>query len=217
MNNTLAALRERKVVAIVRGIPRSSVVDLARALLAGGVSCIEVTYDQSSPSPDETLGSIADLAQTLAGEMLVGAGTVMSPEQVREAAKAGAQYIISPNADAEVIGETKRLGLVSMPGALTPTEIAAAAKAGADMVKVFPVSQLGPDYIKAVRGPLSHIPLVAVGGVNAANLASFLKAGAVGAGVGGNLVSKSLVAAGKFGEITAAAREYAEALREAEA
>lgn len=216
MTDILCALRKRKLVAIVRGINGDDIIALARALAAGGISAIEVTYDQRSANPDATLRSISMLNEQFGAEMLVGAGTVMSVEQVNLAMNAGAKYIISPNVDVDVIKETKRLGLVSMPGALTPTEVATAHKAGADMVKLFPVSTLGPAYIKAVCAPLAHIPLVAVGGVNPKNLGEFLKAGAVGAGIGGNLVSADLVKAGRFAEITALAKEFTDALRAAE-
>ena len=212
VSDIVAELRARKLVAIVRGISGADIIELAQALVKGGISCIEVTYNQSG-NPDDTLESISLLSSKMGGEMLVGAGTVMSVEQVGKARDAGAGYIISPNVDTAVIAETKRLGLCSMPGALTPTEIATARAAGADMVKLCPVAQLGPAYIKAVRAPLSHIPLIAVGGVSPKNIGEFFKAGVVGAGVGGNLVSKELVREKRFAEITALAREYIDALK----
>ena len=145
--------------------------------------------------------------------MCVGAGTVMTVEQVRQAAEAGAEYMISPNVDEAVIGETKRLGKVSIPGAMTPTEAAFAHKCGADIVKLFPAGLLGAAYIKAVKAPLKHIPVTAVGNVTVENCAEFIRAGAVGVGVGGSLVSATLVDEGKFDEITATARAYVAALR----
>ena len=145
--------------------------------------------------------------------MCVGAGTVMTVEQVRQAAEAGAEYMISPNVDEEVIRETKRLGKVSIPGAMTPTEAAFAYKCGADIVKLFPAGLLGAAYIKAVKAPLKHIPVTAVGNVNVDNCAEFIKAGAVGVGVGGSLVSAKLVDEGRFDEITATAQAYVAALR----
>ena len=145
--------------------------------------------------------------------MCVGAGTVMTVEQVRQAAEAGAEYMISPNVDEEVTRETKRLGKVSIPGAMTPTEAAFAYKCGADIVKLFPAGLLGAAYIKAVKAPLKHIPVTAVGNVNVDNCAEFIKAGAVGVGVGGSLVSAKLVDEGRFDEITATAQAYVAALR----
>ena len=202
-----------KIVAIVRGIPSTQIVGLASALEKGGVNCIEVTFDQSSEEKaKDTLASIRAIKEALGDRMCVGAGTVMSPEQVRQAVEAGAEYMISPNVDEEVIRETKRLDKVSIPGAMTPTEAAFAYKCGADIVKMFPAGILGAGYIKAVKAPLKHIPLTAVGNVNVDNCAEFIKAGAVGVGVGGSLVSAKLVAEGRFDEITATARAYVDAL-----
>lgn len=202
-----------KIVAIVRGIDSGKIADLARALAAGGITCIEVTFDQSAPEKAQnTLDAIANIKKALGDQVCVGAGTVMTAEQVRLAAEAGAEYMISPNTDPEVIAETKRLDKVSIPGAMTPTEVAYAYKCGADIVKMFPAGILGPGYIKAVKAPLKHIPVTAVGGVNAQNCAEFFKAGASGVGVGGNLVSPELVNAGRFDEITAMAQAYTDAL-----
>lgn len=203
-----------KIVAIVRGIPSTQIVGLASALEKGGVNCIEVTFDQSSEEKaKDTLASIRAIKEALGDKVCVGAGTVMTPEQVRLAVEAGAEYMISPNVDEEVIRETKRLDKVSIPGAMTPTEAAFAYKCGADIVKMFPAGILGAGYIKAVKAPLKHIPLTAVGNVNVDNCAEFIKAGAVGVGVGGSLVSAKLVAEGKFDEITATAKAYVEALK----
>lgn len=202
-----------KIVAIVRGIPSTQIVGLATALEKGGVTCIEVTFDQSSEEKaKDTLASIRAIKAALGDRVCVGAGTVMTADQVRQAVEAGAEYMISPNVDEEVIRETKRLDKVSIPGAMTPTEAAFAYKCGADIVKMFPAGILGANYIKAVKAPLKHIPLTAVGNVNVDNCAEFIKAGAVGVGVGGSLVSAKLVAEGKFDEITATAKAYVAAL-----
>ena len=205
---------EGKIVAIVRGIPSTKIVSLAEAMEKGGVNCIEVTFDQSSEEKArDTLASIRAIKEALGDKVCVGAGTVMTVEQVRQAVEAGAEYMISPNVDEEVIRETKRLGKVSIPGAMTPTEAAFAYKCGADIVKLFPAGVLGAAYIKAVKAPLKHIPVTAVGNVNVDNCAEFIKAGAVGVGVGGSLVSAKVVEEGKFDEITATARAYVAALR----
>lgn len=203
-----------RVIAIVRGIRQENIVDLAEAMEKGGINCVEVTFDQSSEEGKQnTLAAIRRLSGSMGDRICIGAGTVMSAEQVRQAVEAGAEYIISPDTNKEVIEETKRLGKVSIPGAFTPTEVAQAYSFGADVVKIFPAGILGADYIKAVKAPLKHIPLTAVGGVSPQNCRSFLEAGAVGVGVGGNLVSKKLVEEGRFDEITAVAREYAEAVK----
>lgn len=210
----LNTILEKKIIAIVRGIPTDSIVELGEAMYRGGVCCIEVTFDQTSDeTKKETLRSISLLSERLGDRCCIGAGTVMTPEQVRLAADAGAKYIISPNTDPLVIAETKKLGLISIPGAMTPTEAAYAYSVGADIVKLFPAGILGPAYIKALRAPLKHIPFTAVGGINAANCVEFFKAGCVGIGVGGNLVSAKLVAESRFDEITKTALEYTEAIK----
>lgn len=211
---TMQRILDGKIVAIVRGVSSDKIAGLAQALADGGITCIEVTFDQSSPEKaQQTLDAIASIRKTLGDKVCVGAGTVMTEEQVRLAAQAGAEYMISPNVDARVIRATKALGKISIPGAMTPTEVAYAYECGADIVKMFPAGVLGAGYIKAVKAPLKHIPVVAVGGVNAGNCAEFIKAGAVGVGVGGNLVSPAFVNEGRFDEITAMAQEYTDALK----
>lgn len=201
-------IKEEKLIAILRGIPSGQIADLAEALYRGGIRLIEVTFDQKAADSSETVKGISVIAEQMKGRVEVGAGTVLSPEQVREAAAAGARYIISPDSNREVIEETKRLGLVSMPGALTPSEIASAYRWGADFVKVFPCSNLGPGYIKAIASPLSHIPLIAVGGINPDNARDFLKAGAVGVGAAGNMVNKEWLKNREFDRITEVARQF---------
>ena len=210
----LNKILDGKIIAIVRGIPSDEVVGLAKALLKGGISCIEVTFDQSSKEKaEDTLKAIANIRQALGDQVCVGAGTVMTVEQVEAAAAAGAEYMISPNIKAAVIARTKELDKVSIPGAMTPSEVVDAYEMGADIVKMFPAGVLGPAYIKAVKAPLKHIPVAAVGGVNPGNCADFIRAGAVGVGVGGNLVSPQLVKEGRFDEITAIAQSYTDALK----
>ena len=212
MNNTLEQIKKGKIIAIVRGISSEKIVALAKALNDGGIKCIEVTFDQSSPEGiEETVRSIKLLSE-MDEDICVGAGTVMSTEQVRMAHDAGARYIISPNANAEVIKETKRLEMVSIPGAFTASEAAYAYDCGADIIKIFPGGLLGTAYIKALKAPLSHIPFTAVGNINQNNCAEYIKAGCVGFGVGGSLVSKTLVNEGRFDVITATAKEYIDAL-----
>ena len=138
--------------------------------------------------------------------MFVGAGTVTSPELVEMTAKAGGSFIVSPDTDVMVIKKTRELNLVSMPGAMTPSEIKVAHEAGADFVKLFPIGNLGAGYLKAVKAPLSHIKMTAVGGVNENNAAEFLKAGASGLGVGGNLAKKEWIENGEYGKLTEAAK-----------
>ena len=209
--SVLERIYEEKIIASVRGIPSGKIAALAQALAEGGVSCIEVTFDQTNP--EETLTSLRTIKSELGDRICLGAGTVMTVEQVEQAAQAGAEYMISPNVDEAVIRATKALGKVSIPGAMTPTETAFAYQCGADIVKLFPAGLLGPAYIKAVKAPLKHIPVSAVGNITIENCADFIQAGAVGVGVGGNLVSALLVNEGCFSQITATARAYREKLK----
>jgi len=203
-----------KLVAIIRGIEPNRIVATAEALYRGGIHLVEVTYDQTSDETREaSLGSIRTLAKELEGRVLAGAGTVLTVEQACRAVEAGALYIVSPDTNPEVIRQTRALGALSIPGAFTPTEIAAAHAAGADFVKLFPAGNLGSEYVKAIRAPLSHILLLAVGGVDVDNIPAFLKAGVAGFGIGGNLVDKRLVKEGRFDEIEARAGAFVRAVR----
>lgn len=215
--NILEQILDKRVIAIVRGISCKKIEALAEAMAKGGVTCIEVTFDQSSREGQEnTLAAIKKLTEAYKNSLCVGAGTVINTEQVHQAVEAGAEYIISPDVNKEVIEETKRIGKISIPGALTPTEIVQAYGYGADIVKIFPVGILGADYIKSLKGPLKHIPLMAVGGVSVDNCREFLKAGALGIGVGGNLVSPKLVEESRFDEITKIAEAYMKAVNQKE-
>lgn len=201
-----------QIIAIVRSLEPEATRTLADALFAGGIRLVEVTFAQAKPDTwKDTADSIRSIGERHAGTMLAGAGTVLTLEQLHMAADAGAKYIISPDVNEEIIKETKRLGLVSLPGALTPTEIMTAHRMGADAVKVFPAGNLGAGYIKAIRAPLSHIPLLAVGGVDAHNCADFIAAGCAGVGVGGSLVNKQWIANGEFDRITELAGEFVRA------
>lgn len=213
MNEVMEQVRSDKIIAIVRGLEGEHMLGLAKALYEGGISMIEVTFNQADPTKwMETTDAIRLISDRFAGKMLVGAGTVMTTEQLHLAYEAGAKYIIAPDVNVEVIKETKRLGLVSFPGAMTPSECVTAYNAGADAVKVFPAGQLGPAYIKAIKAPLSHIPMLAVGGITEKNAVDFIKAGCIGLGVGGMLVNGDLVRRGELDKITALAREYVKAV-----
>lgn len=205
-----------KLFAIVRGVGKDRIVETARALYRGGVRLLEVTFDQTSPAGiEETLESLRRLHTALGDQVCLGAGTVLDPEQVRLAARAGARFMVSPDVNPAVIGTTKEQGLVSLPGALTATEVVQARRAGADAVKLFPVGPLGPGYVKALGDPLKGIPLLAVGGVDAGNLARFLAAGAIGVGVGGQLVNAAEANAGRFAALEERARVCVAAVRSA--
>ncbi len=208
MKQIAEIIGESKIIAIVRGVD-SGFSSLAQALYEGGIRAIEVAFDHSRPdSYSKTADAISQIVACMGDQMAVGAGTVTSAALVRLAYQAGAQFIVSPDTNPEVIRQTKTLGLVSMPGALTPTEITQAYLSGADFVKVFPAGVLGPSYIKAVCAPLGHIPLLAVGGVDAHTIAAFINAGCAGVGVGGSLVRKQWVKEGRWAELTALAKQY---------
>ena len=206
---------QRKIVAIVRGLSPEYLVRLGHAFEEGGIGLMEVTYDQKAPETwKDTAAGIEAVEKEFGDRLLVGAGTVITLEQVAMTYNAGGHYLVTPTTQPNIIRAGKALGLGLYPGALTPSEILSAYEAGADAVKVFPVSSLGPGYIKAVRAPLSHIPLMAVGGVNGKNAADYMKAGCVGLGVGGNLVNKEWIKNGEWDKITALAKEFMKAVAE---
>jgi 2-dehydro-3-deoxyphosphogluconate aldolase/(4S)-4-hydroxy-2-oxoglutarate aldolase len=209
MKHVIERIKEHKIIAIVRGVALDDIVAMARALMEGGIRLLEVTFNQSSSTGEQdTAEAIRRLCSAFGGDMIIGAGTVVSERQVTIAVEAGAQYIISPNTDAAVIAKTLELGAVSIPGALTPSEVMYAHNLGAHFVKLFPAGNLGTGYIKAIRAPISHIPLLAVGGVNDKNLMDFFKAGVSGVGVGANIVDNKLIREKRFDELTALARLY---------
>ena len=211
----LEYVKERKIVAIVRGLSPEYLIRLGHAFEEGGIGLMEVTYNQSAPETwKDTANGIEAVEKEFGDRLLVGAGTVITLEQVSMTYNAGGHYLVTPTTQPEIIRAGKALGLGLYPGAFTPSEILAAYEAGADAVKFFPASCLGPGYIKAIRAPLSHIPLMAVGGVNEKNAADFMKAGCVGLGVGGNLVNKEWIRDGEWEKITALAKEFKKAVAE---
>ncbi len=212
---SLEIIQARKIVAIVRGLAPEYLLRLGHALEEGGIGLMEVTYNQRAPETwKDTAAGIEAVEKEFGGRLLAGAGTVISLEQVKMTYNAGGHYLVTPATQPEIIRAGKALGLGLYPGALTPSEILAAYEAGADAVKVFPAGNLGPAYIKAVKAPLSHIPLMAVGGISEKNAADFMKAGCVGLGVGGNLVNKDWIRNGEWAKITALAREFMKAVNE---
>mgnify|MGYP000499154926 FL=1 len=202
-------IEREKIITIVRGIEREKLVFLAEAMYKGGIRLLELTYDATGTVSDEqTAKNIELLAEHFEGKMYIGAGTVITEKQVELTKAAGGSFIISPDTYGAVIEKTRNLEMVSMPGALTPTEIQAAHRYGADYVKLFPVTSLGIDYVKAVKAPLSHIKLLAVGGINENNMSDYLKAGISGFGIGSNIVDKKLVEANDFSRISQLAEKY---------
>ena len=214
----LARIKKEKLVAILRGVPMDRIDGVVGALVRGGVRVLEFTFDHDLP--DYLAANAAKIRHTVekfGDQVLVGCGTAITVEEVEAAHDAGACLVISPNVDMAVIRRTKQLDMVSMPGALTPTEIVAAYEMGADIVKLFPAGELGLGYIKAVRGPLKHIPMSAVGGVKPENVKDFLNAGVCGFGVGGQLVLSKAVKSGDDAAIEARAKEFTDAIAQWEA
>ena len=203
-------ISQHKVIAIIRKVYGEQLLELSKALRAGGVRLMECTFDQQDPDCiNKNQQAISMLCEHHGDTMQIGAGTVLNRQQVDAAKQAGAQYIISPNVNLSVIERTKELGLVSMPGAMTPTEIMAAHDAGADFVKLFPATTLGFHYIKDIMTPISHVKLVATGGVTEENFGQYLSMGFAGAGVSGRLSEKALLAQGNWEEITRRAKTFA--------
>ena len=208
--DTLQWVEQHRIVAIFRGVAGEGADRGAEALIAGGIRVLEVTMNTEG-----ALESLAKWRKTYEGTAAIGAGTVLDLEMAKAAVAAGAQFLISPNLDEEVVRYGVEQGIDVFPGCMTPTEIVRAWKAGARAVKLFPMASLGIKYLKDILAPLDSIPIIVTGGVNLDNIAEFLKAGAYGVGLGSNLVDKKLIAEGRFDELQAIARAYVEAARSA--
>ena len=207
----LNRILEEKIIAIVRLDTTKVFMQVAEALKVGGISIIEFTF--SMPA---ALDMLKEAAAHFGKEVLLGAGTVLDPETARAAILAGAEFIVTPAVNLETIQVCKRYGKPIVAGAMTPSEMLTVWEAGADLVKVFPASNLGgPAYIKAVRAPLPQLRLVPTGGVGADNAAQYLEAGAAAVAVGGSLVDKIAVAKGDWEAITVEAQRLVEVVREA--
>jgi 2-dehydro-3-deoxyphosphogluconate aldolase/(4S)-4-hydroxy-2-oxoglutarate aldolase len=211
----IQAVEKEKIIVIVRGVESEKLIPLAEAMYQGGIRLLEITYSANGKVSDEqTAANIAMLAKHFEGKMFIGAGTVLTEKQVELTYQAGGKFIISPDTCPAVIEKTRALNMVSMPGALTPTEMQIAHRSGADFVKMFPVTSLGTDYIKAVKAPLSHLKLLAVGGVDENNMGDYLKAGVCGFGVGSNIIDKKMLAQNDWAGITALAEKYLQVVKE---
>ena len=200
------------IVAIIRAPDGSQLVDVCEALLAGGIECMEVTF--TVPQAHRVLEQVA---ARLGARVLLGAGTVLDTETCRVALLSGAEFIVSPAVNLQVIEMCRRYGKLIMPGALTPTEIVTAWQAGADIVKVFPSDITGPAYLKAIHGPLPQIRLLPTGGVNLETAASFLQAGACALGLGSALVEAKAVANRDLARIESLAQQYVKIVQETRA
>lgn len=199
------------VVAVIRAPAKDVLSEITRALLAGGVVSIEVTMT----TPDAIAGIEMLNKQFGDDDALVGVGTVLKPETARDAIAAGARFVVSPAFDADVVALANREKVVAIPGAFTPTEILRAWNGGADVVKVFPSTALGPGYFKDVLAPLPFLKLTPTGGVDAKNAGAWIKAGAVCVGAGSSLVPKDAMQSRDWSAITANAKAFVEAVKAA--
>jgi 2-dehydro-3-deoxyphosphogluconate aldolase/(4S)-4-hydroxy-2-oxoglutarate aldolase len=204
MNPTLDRLRDVRVVAVIRAPDAAGAIRAVDALVRGGVTGIEITY--STPG---ILDVLAAVAERHGDAVLLGAGTLRTPAQAREAVAAGATFLVSPGLDDDLVGAMLDTGATTMAGALTPTEVMRAEALGVDVVKVFPAALGGPAYVRALRGPFPDTPFMPTGGVSAGNLREWLDAGAIAVGAGGELCSASDIASGGFDAIEAKARSFA--------
>ncbi len=205
-------LKQKGVIAIIRADQGGdALVRTVMALVEGGIHCVEVTM--TTPG---ALDAIAAARKELAGaDVLLGAGSVLDRETARLAIGAGAEYLVCPITDEETIRTGRRYGTPVLPGAFTPTEILRAWELGGDLIKVFPATLGGLDYIKAVSAPMPQIPMVPTGGIDADNVHTFIQAGVAAVGVGSALVSNALIGAGKFDEIRTRAVRFSEAVARA--
>ena len=206
---TFEALRESGVVAVMRGGDPDTLIDTVDALLAGGVTAIEITADTHGASD-----LIAEVNASFP-EAVVGAGTVLDSETARACLLAGAEFVVSPSLHVDVVETANRYGALVAPGIMTPTEAIRGYEAGADLVKVFPASTLGPGHLSSMKGPLGQIPMMPTGGVDLDNVADFVEAGAVCVGAGSSLVDYDAVERGDPESITETAREFRERIEAA--
>ena len=211
MEKIIQEIEKNKIIVIVRGVAKENLIPLAKAMYEGGIRLMECTFDASGKNPwEETAENIRMLSKEFEGNMYVGAGTVINEKQVELTKNAGGKFIISPDTNESVIRKTKELGLVSIPGSITPSEVMTAHRAGADFVKLFPVNVYGPGYIKTLSAPISNVKFLAVNGITSENMKDYLDAGAKGVGVGSGIVNKQMIAEGNFAGITELAKKYVE-------
>ena len=209
----IEVIEREKLIVIVRGVKTEKLIELGEALYDGGVRLMEITFDATGAVSDEmTAEGISLLAKHFAGRMHIGAGTVITEKQVELTWRAGGTFIISPDTNEAVIAKTKELGMISIPGALTPTEAQKAHRAGADFVKLFPAGSLGASYLKAICAPLSHIRFLVVGGIDEKNIPEYRKVGARGFGIGSAIVNAKALEQCDAAQLTALAKKYVDTI-----
>ena len=213
MMNVIGMLNRDRLMVLARGVRKDVLVKGVGAIADAGVTVFESTFDhRREDCVAENADKIVALVKEFGSRMAIGAGTVLTVDEVRAAHDVGATFIVSPDSDPEVIAETKRLGMVSIPGAMTPTEIKRAYALGADIVKLFPADDLGYHYIQNLKGPLPHIPLMATGGVNPKTIPEFLSRGIMAVGTGITIFRPDLVEAEDYEGIKKLAKDHIEAI-----
>lgn len=206
----LEKLVESGVIAVIRRIPEEKIEQVAESLVKGGVTALEITVDS-----DSAFSSIAKLSRQLQGRAIVGAGTVIDSESAAMAIQSGADFIFSPSLHQGVIRTALRHGKISVPGVMTPTEMVSAIEWGADLVKLFPAAGFGVQYLKDVKAPFPHIPIIPTGGIDEHNVKPYILAGAAAVGIGGNLLDREAIQAGNFAAVENAAKTYVALIRQA--
>lgn len=207
MNAFMKEFSQHKVIVVCRGIPEEDMVQVAQALYDGGIRFMEVPFNQADPASFvSTARKIQAVKAALGDKLHVGAGTVITMEQFELARQAGAELIVSPTMEEDIITATKAAGLISVPGCATPSEMTKAYKLGADLIKLFPASIVNLKVIKEIRVPLNHLPLVCFGGVNTENLREVLATGVVGVGMASSILNKQALENKDFAKITALAK-----------
>ena len=213
MNQFVKEYAESKVIVVCRGIAEEEIVNVAKAMYEGGIRFMEVPFNQADPgSWAATARKIKAVREAMDGKMHVGAGTVITMEQFEIAKEAGAEIIVSPTLEEDVIVATKKAGLISMPGCTTPSEMTRAYKLGADLIKMFPASMVNLKTVKEIIVPLNHLPLVCFGGVSAENIKEVLATGVIGVGMASSILNKEALANKDYAKITALAKAVTEQL-----
>ncbi|MCR2821970.1 bifunctional 4-hydroxy-2-oxoglutarate aldolase/2-dehydro-3-deoxy-phosphogluconate aldolase [Lederbergia panacisoli] len=207
--NIIKRLEKEKIIVIVRGINHKDSIPLAEALVEGGIRFIEVTMN--------TEGALEIISEWRThfkhDDVFIGAGTVLDVEMASSAIRAGAQYLVTPNLDEDVVELACREGIEIFPGVMTPTEIMKAIKAGAKAVKLFPMGALGLNYLKEIRATLSDVKIIATGGVDLGNIQDYFKHGVIGVGIGSNIIDKDMLGKKDFKGLTALARKYVDSTK----
>ena len=215
MNKIINTIEKESLIAIMRGVPDDKCLKVAKAIIDGGVKILEVAFNPSDPDTiQKTSKIIRDIKNEFGDNILIGAGTVIYEDYLVAAYESGAEFIYSPDTDADIIRLTKKLGLVSIPGAITPTECKQALKAGADIIKLFPTTENDLGYIVNISRPLSHMKFICTGGVNLDTIEKFLSIGAIGLGTGISIIRPDLVESDNYQEIANLAKKHVDIIKE---